>query len=74
MAFPIISILAGTSTQLEQLGTKAKFWYELGDEQRILFKEGRPGENPHHAMASQPMPHCQPHQAKSAPQVSSTAG
>ena len=43
MAFPIISILAGTSTQLEQLGTKAKFWYELGDEQRILFKEGRPG-------------------------------
>ncbi len=43
MTFPIINVPSDASTQLEQLGTKAKFWYRSGDERRMLFKEGRPG-------------------------------
>lgn len=41
MTYPIRTVLP-TSTQLEQLGTKAKFWY-YDDTQKILFKVGRPG-------------------------------
>lgn len=48
MTFPIIPVSVSPSSfrQLEQLGTKAKFWYHL-DDQLILFKVGRPntGEN-----------------------------
>ena len=43
MTFPIINVSSDASTQLEQLGTKAKFWYWSGDGRRMLFKEGRPG-------------------------------
>ncbi len=43
MTFPIINVPSDASTQLEQLGTKAKFWYWSGDGRRMLFKEGRPG-------------------------------
>ncbi len=43
MTFPIINVPSDASTQLEQLGTKAKFWYWSDDGRRILFKEGRPG-------------------------------
>ncbi len=31
------------SSQLEQLGTKAKAWYFDEDDNKVLFKEGRPG-------------------------------
>ncbi len=43
MTYPIIHVPDDASTQLEQLGTKAKFWYrdETGDS--VLFKVGRPG-------------------------------
>jgi hypothetical protein len=47
VTYPIINIPQNEPTQLEQLGTKSKFWY--WDENKIstLFKEGRPntGEN-----------------------------
>ena len=43
MTFPVIHVLSDASTQLEQLGTKAKFWYWLDYGRRMLFKEGRPG-------------------------------
>ena len=43
MAFPILKVPPDTSTQLEQLGTKAKFWFQLDEYQQALFKEGRPG-------------------------------
>ncbi len=43
MTFPIINVPSDASTQLEQLGTKAKFWYWADDKRRMLFKEGRPG-------------------------------
>lgn len=42
MAYPIYTI-EPLSTQLEQLGTKAKFWYHIDKTQKVLFKEGRPG-------------------------------
>lgn len=47
MSFPIITVQPHSSTQLEQLGTKAKFWYQSDDGRQVLFKEGRPdtGEN-----------------------------
>lgn len=43
MIFPIITVSDDTSTQLEQLGTKAKFWYQNDKDQKILFKTGRSG-------------------------------
>ncbi len=45
--YPIVSIPTGASSQLEQLGTKAKEWYWAADGTKVLFKEGRPdtGEN-----------------------------
>lgn len=43
MTFPIIEVPSDASTQLEQLGTKAKFWYWSDDGRSMLFKEGRPG-------------------------------
>ena len=47
MTYPIIELAEDAPTQLEQLGTKAKFWYRNGKGRRMLFKEGRPrtGEN-----------------------------
>jgi len=41
--YPIVSIPIGASSQLEQLGTKAKEWYWAADGTKVLFKEGRPG-------------------------------
>lgn len=43
MTFPVITVSPDSSTQLEQLGTKAKFWYQFDEHQKALFKEGRPG-------------------------------
>lgn len=43
MTFPITTVSPDSSTQLEQLGTKAKFWYQFDEGQKALFKEGRPG-------------------------------
>ncbi len=47
MTYPIIELAEDAPTQLEQLGTKAKFWYRDEKGRRMLFKEGRPrtGEN-----------------------------
>ena len=42
-AYPVYSIPEDISNQLEQLGTKSKFWYRGADGQRMLFKIGRPG-------------------------------
>jgi len=41
--YPVIEVPDDASTQLEQLGTKGKFWYEDETGRRCLFKEGRPG-------------------------------
>ena len=41
--YPIINIPGDVSSQLEQLGTKAKVWYWNEDGHKVLFKEGRPG-------------------------------
>jgi hypothetical protein len=43
VSYPIIHLAHDEPTQLEQLGTKAKFWFVDSDNQRMLFKEGRPG-------------------------------
>ena len=43
MIFPIVTVSSDASTQLEQLGTKAKFWYQFDESQKALFKAGRPG-------------------------------
>lgn len=43
MSYPIITVAPDAYTQLEQLGTKAKFWYPFDDNQKALFKVGRPG-------------------------------
>lgn len=43
MAYPIIELPVDAPAQLEQLGTKTKFWYHDHAEQWTLFKEGRPG-------------------------------
>ncbi len=43
MPYPIIELPEDAPIQLEQLGTKTKFWYEGPEGQKILFKEGRPG-------------------------------
>lgn len=43
MAYPVIEVPPDASTQLEQLGTKGKFWYRGEDDRQVLFKVGRPG-------------------------------
>lgn len=43
MTYPVLQVPQDASTQLEQLGTKGKFWYRDEDGRRTLFKEGRPG-------------------------------
>ena len=43
MSYPIVTVLPDSFTQLEQLGTKAKFWYPFDEKQKALFKAGRPG-------------------------------
>ncbi len=47
MKYDVFEIPDDGSTQLEQLGTKAKFWYRDEHDKRVLFKQGRPntGEN-----------------------------
>lgn len=47
MKFSIFEVTDDTSSQLEQLGTKAKEWFWSKDGTNTLFKEGRPdtGEN-----------------------------
>lgn len=42
--YPITKILVDDPSQLEQLGTKAKYWFwDEEDKQKLLFKVGRPG-------------------------------
>lgn len=41
--YPVYAVPPDASSQLEQMGTKSKFWYKDTDGQRVLFKEGRPG-------------------------------
>lgn len=43
MSYPIIQLSDDAPTQLEQLGTKTKFWFRDQDGRSMLFKEGRPG-------------------------------
>ncbi len=43
MSFIIIDLSDCDPEQLEQLGTKTKFWYNDEQGKRRLFKEGRPG-------------------------------
>jgi len=43
MPYQIIDLSNCEPEQLEQLGTKTKFWYTHENGQRMLFKEGRPG-------------------------------
>lgn len=47
MTFRVITVSPDTSTQLEQLGTKEKCWFQQGKDTMYLFKVGRPntGEN-----------------------------
>lgn len=41
--YPIVSVPDNAPDQMEQLGTKYKFWYRDEQGRRCLFKEGRPG-------------------------------
>ena len=43
MPYPIFELPDDAPIQLEQLGTKTKFWYYGPKGQMMLFKEGRPG-------------------------------
>jgi len=43
MTYPTIELAEDAPTQLEQLGTKTKFWYRDQNGRSMLFKEGRPG-------------------------------
>ena len=43
MTYPIVEIPEDAPAQLEQLGTKNKFWYRNENGQRMMFKRGRPG-------------------------------
>lgn len=47
MTYPVIDVPEDSPNQLEQLGTKSKFWYDDENNRRMLFKVGRPdtGEN-----------------------------
>ena len=40
MAYPVIEVPLDASTQLEQLGTKGKFWYRDEYDRQVLFKVG----------------------------------
>lgn len=42
-SYPVVVVPEDASSQLEQLGTKSKFWYQNELGQTVLFKEGRPG-------------------------------
>lgn len=43
VVYRIIELPEDVPAQLEQLGTKTKFWYRERDGRSVLFKEGRPG-------------------------------
>lgn len=43
MTYLVVLVPSEASSQLEQLGTKGKFWYRTEEDKRVLFKEGRPG-------------------------------
>ncbi len=43
MSYRIVEVPEGVSSQLEQLGTKSKFWYRDDNDKRVMFKMGRPG-------------------------------
>jgi len=43
MTYPIITVPPDASTQIEQVGTKEKIWYQFDESQKALFKVGRPG-------------------------------
>ncbi len=43
MTYPIIELPEDAPAQLEQLGTKTKFWYRDENDRRMMFKRGRPG-------------------------------
>lgn len=47
MTYSITTVSPDSSTQLEQLGTKEKCWFQQGENMKFLFKVGRPntGEN-----------------------------
>lgn len=47
MTYPIVNLVEVEPIQLEQVGTKTKFWYRDEQGKKVLFKEGRPdtGEN-----------------------------
>jgi len=49
MQYQIVTVAADAGSQLEQLGTKAKFWFRAADGTRTLFKEGYPGSGEHWA-------------------------
>lgn len=41
--YSVLEVPSDASTQLEQMGTKAKFWFHADGGERTLFKEGRLG-------------------------------
>jgi len=43
MTYPVIELAEDVPAQLEQLGTKTKFWYRDKNGLRMMFKQGRPG-------------------------------
>jgi len=43
MTYPIVELAEDVPAQLEQLGTKTKFWYRDENGLRMMFKQGRPG-------------------------------
>ncbi|MCF7983259.1 MAG: hypothetical protein K9L70_02555 [Thiohalocapsa sp.] len=47
--YPIRKVPLDAPSQLEQLGTKAKFWFPAADGTPTLFKEGYPGSGEHWA-------------------------
>ncbi|WP_295392106.1 hypothetical protein [uncultured Thiodictyon sp.] len=49
MTYPVIQVPEMASAQLEQLGTKEKFWFRAADGAWVLFKEGYPGSGEHWA-------------------------
>ena len=49
MTYPTVEVPADGSSQLEQLGTKPKFWFAARDGALMLFKEGFPGSGEHWA-------------------------
>lgn len=49
MPYPIVEVPEDAPSQLEQLGSKAKFWFRAANGTRTLFKEGYPGSGEHWA-------------------------